>query len=72
MDYIRLWEHWITEENIECIRKFHKEIWIMTRDTEVGVTTRENLEKIISLKVDAILINNIDFLKEVIDSKKDS
>ena len=69
VDYIRLWEHWITEENIECIRKFHKEIWIMTRDTEVGVTTREKLKKIVSMKVDGILMNDVDFLKEVMDSK---
>lgn len=46
VDYIRLWEHWITEENIECIRKYHKEIWVMTRDTEVGVTTKEKLKKL--------------------------
>lgn len=58
-DYIRLWEGWVTIDRIECIRKYQKEVWVMTNDGEVGVTTSENLAKITALGVDGILINDI-------------
>ena len=66
VDYIRLWEHWINEENIKLIRRYNKEVWIMTQGSDVGVTTKENLEKIVDMNVDAILINDIVLLKDVL------
>ncbi len=66
VNYIRLWEHWTIEENIELIRKYNKEVWIMTQGSDVGVTTKENLEKIVDMNVDAILINDIVLLKDIL------
>ena len=67
VDYIRLWEQWCSEENISRIRSYGKEVWIMTNGSDVGVTTVEALRKILSLKVDGILINDIECLIPLIN-----
>lgn len=59
---IRLWENWATKENIKRVQSTGKSCWIMTGksgDNSVGITTKENLQKLIDLKPDGILLNNI-------------
>lgn len=69
-DYIRLWETWMTEENVKRVKNTGKELWIMVgkdiigHDEWVGVTTKEGLKKMFEYEVDGILINDIEFLKE--------
>ncbi len=65
VDYIRLWEGWLTEENISIVRKSGKELWVMTGEVDgykCGYTSKENIRRIISLGVDGILINDVRFL----------
>ncbi len=65
-DYIRLWEAWVSEENVSRIRKCGKELWIMAcgeKPEDVGITTKESIKKWLDMNVDGILINDIDFLK---------
>lgn len=69
VDYIRLWEKWASEENISLIRKFGKEVWVMTCDRVVGITTQKNLRKILSMNVDAILINDVAFLMNILHNR---
>ena len=69
VDYIRLWEGWLDIDNAKRVREYNKELWIMTNDGEVGVTTPENIEKILSFNVDAILINDITLLTKFREAK---
>ena len=69
VDYIRLWESWLDIDNAKRVREYDKELWIMTNDGEVGVTTPENIEKILSFNVDAILINDITLLTKFREAK---
>ena len=63
-DYIRLWEYWLTDENIARVHKAGKPLWIMTaaKGCDAGITTKENLKQMLALKPDGILINDIGFL----------
>jgi len=59
-DYIRLWEHWLTEENIAKVLNSGKKLWIMSGDYDtVGYTDKENIEKWKKLGADAVLVNNV-------------
>ena len=64
-DYIRLWEHWLSEENIDAVRKNGKKLWIMTGKYEtVGYPMTDNIFEWEKLDVDAVLVNNVcDFIK---------
>ncbi len=62
VDYIRLWEAWITKENIDKIHSFGKKVWIMTGECEnraCGDVTEQSLEKVLSYDIDGILLNNV-------------
>lgn len=69
VDYIRLWETWMNDENVQRVKNTGKELWIMVgrdvvgHDEWVGVTTKEGIQKMKEYKVDGILINDIEFLK---------
>ncbi len=64
-DYIRLWEHWLSEENIDAVRKTGKKLWIMTGKYEtVGYPMTDNVFEWEKLDADAVLVNNVcDFIK---------
>lgn len=67
VDYIRLWEGWLNDENVALVRSLGKELWVMTgchNGFDVGYTSKEGLEKILAYKVDGILVNDVNFLKE--------
>ena len=69
VDYIRLWETWMTDDTVKRVKDTGKELWIMVgrdvvgHDEWVGVTTREGIRKMKDYEVDGILINDIEFLK---------
>lgn len=71
-DYIRLWETWMTDENVQRVKNTGKKLWIMVgrdvvgHDEWVGVTTKDGIKKMIEYKVDGILINDITFLQGVL------
>ncbi len=64
-DFIRLWEQWLTPENIAAVNATGKKLWIMACDNEngvdarVGYTQKENLPKWQALGVDAVLLDDI-------------
>lgn len=70
VDYIRLWEDWMTIETVEAVKKHPVELWIMigkdVLDSDVGVTTPEGLRKVLDYGVDGILINDISLLQEAL------
>ena len=60
VEFIRLWEGWMTEENIANVHKTGKELWIMAcEDGNLGYTTPENLPIWQEKGVDAILVNDV-------------
>ena len=60
VDFIRLWEGWMTEENIANVHKTGKELWIMAcEDGKLGYTNPENLPIWKEKGVDAILVNDV-------------
>ncbi len=59
-DYIRLWEHWLTDENLEEVHKSGKKLWIMSGDYEtVGFPLTDDIYKWKNLGADAVLVNNV-------------
>ncbi|HBL40874.1 MAG TPA: hypothetical protein DDY98_04595 [Ruminococcaceae bacterium] len=62
-NYIRLWEDWLTPDT----KPFSVPTWIMTNGSEVGVTTEENLRRILSLHPDGILINDVRMLNNLME-----
>ena len=62
-DAIRLIEGWLNADTAQSVRKYGKELWIMTWTPEVGLTTPENLKKIHPFHPDALLINDVTTLR---------
>jgi len=68
VNYIRLWEGWLTEETVAAVKATGKELWVMTMAQgapDAGITTREGIRKVLSYGVDGVLINDINELKTV-------
>lgn len=66
VDYIRLWESWLSEENVKLVRECGCDLWVMICGGDrfdSGETTPENLRNVISLGVDGILINDITLIR---------
>ena len=63
-DYIRLWEHWLSEENIEKVLSTGKKLWIMSGNYETcGFTDKSNIPVWEKIGADAVLVNNVcDFI----------
>lgn len=60
IDYIRLWEHWLSVENVDAVLKSGKKLWIMSGNYEtVGYTKKENIMPWEKLGADAVLVNNV-------------
>lgn len=65
--YVRLWENWVTKENVDKIHHAGKKCWIMTGVSEkktTGYTSKEKLLEFKKLGADGILINEVLFAKE--------
>lgn len=72
VDYIRLWEKWLTKENISLVRESGKGLWVMSGNYDgfdAGEPPEEGLRFILASDVDAILINNIDYLNTVMEQE---
>lgn len=71
VNYIRLWERWLTEENIRRVKENGVELWIMTggpeTDFPVGKPDRDSLLRLAALEPDGLLVNDIPFVKSVLD-----
>lgn len=63
-DYIRLWEHWSSDENVEKVLATGKKLWIMAGNYDtVGYTDVSNIVTWEHMGADAVLVNNIcDFI----------
>ena len=58
-DYIRLWQKWLTEENIEAVKSSGKKLWIMAKNGDVGEVGDGDYEMYESTGADGVLVNNI-------------
>ncbi len=69
-NYIRLWERWLTEENVRRVKESGVELWIMTggpeTDFPVGRPDRDSLLRLLSFRPDGLLVNDIPFVKSVL------
>lgn len=75
-DYIRLWEYWMTDDTVSAVRAHPVGLWIMigkdVLDSDVGVTTPEGLDKVLSYGVDGVLINDTGLLQEALIKKENN
>ncbi len=71
VNYIRLWERWLTAENIRRVKESGVELWIMTggpeTDFPVGKPDRDSLLRLLALEPDGLLVNDIPFVKSVLE-----
>lgn len=58
-DYIRLWEKWCSEENLEKVKETGKKLWIMSDSPTVGEVTEGCYEFYQKCGADGILVNNV-------------
>ncbi len=68
-EIIRLWEDWVTDQQIDRIRDAGKKIWIMAgkcTPAGVGYTSEENMRYWINLGVDGILVNDIAWARKIV------
>ncbi len=72
VDYIRLWEKWMTKENIRAVRDSGKKLWIMSGNYDghdAGEPPEEGLRMVLESEVDGILINDIEYLNNMIEQE---
>lgn len=58
-DYIRLWQGWLTKENIEAVHQTGKKLWIMSDSGDVGEVVDGDYALYESTGADGVLVNNI-------------
>lgn len=58
-DYIRLWEGWCSDENIQRVKATGKRLWIMADSPSVGEVTDGCYEFYKKCGADGVLVNNI-------------
>ena len=58
-DYIRLWQKWLTDENIEAVGKSGKKLWIMAKNGDVGEAEESDYALFESTGADGVLINEV-------------
>lgn len=62
VDYVRLWESWLTPERVRLVRESPAQLWVMSGNTggfPVGEPGEENLRAILSYDPDGLLINDV-------------
>jgi len=68
--YIRLWERWLTEENVRRVKESGAGLWVMCGGPQTGFPVGrpgvENLCRIAALEPDGILVNDIPWTKSVL------
>ena len=68
IDYIRLWENWLTPERVGRVHATGKKLWIMANDKPcggVGYTTAEALRSFVTFGAHAVLVNDIPWAMSV-------
>lgn len=67
IDYIRLWEQWITPERVARVHATGKKLWIMACDKSlggVGYTTPEAFRSFAEIGAHGVLINDVPWAME--------
>jgi len=63
IDYIRLWENWLTPETVAQVKRSHSKLWVMSGSSEgkppVGEPTDEGIQQILAYEPDGVLINDV-------------
>ena len=71
VNFIRLWERWLNEENVRRVKESGAELWIMTggpeTDFPVGRPDRDSLLRLMQWKPDGLLVNDIPFVRSVLE-----
>ena len=65
-DIIRLWEAWVTREDVQKVKATGRELWVMAGaavEGSVGYTSDDNLKFWQEIGVDGILVNEIEKAK---------
>lgn len=68
IEYIRLWEHWLTQERFDRVRATGKQVWIMANDPAqggCGYTTAEAIHRFAQMSVHGVLVNDIPWVMGV-------
>lgn len=72
VNFIRLWERWLNEENVRRIKAVGAELWIMTggpeTDFPTGKPDRDSLLRLMKWQPDGLLVNDIPFVRSVLSS----
>lgn len=68
VDYIRLWEGWLTPELAQLVKDSPADLWVMSGGKaatgfRVGEPPIENLRKILTFEPDGVLINDMRLVK---------
>lgn len=58
-EYIRLWQKWLNDKNIEAVKKTGKKLWIMTDCGDVGEVAEGDYSLYESTGADGILVNEV-------------
>ncbi len=58
-DYIRLWQKWLTDENVQAVKNTGKKLWIMSKSGDVGEVVPGDYELFSSFEPDGILVNKV-------------
>ncbi len=73
IDYIRLWEDWITPERFARIKAAGKEVWIMSNNRDCGgcgYTTKEQIFTFEEMGAHGVLVNDIPWIMDVYGKEK--
>jgi len=68
-DSIRLWEEWVTQEDVQRIKATGRKLWVMAgtaMEGSVGYTSDDNLKFWQEIGVDGILVNEIEKAKSLL------
>ena len=73
VDYIRLWEKWLTEENVRLVKESGAALWVMSGGAEpghpVGEPSVEGLYRIAQWEPDGILVNDVPFARAALEEE---
>jgi hypothetical protein len=73
VEYIRLWEGWLTEETVTRVKESGAALWVMSGEAEpgrpVGEPSVEGLWRIAQWEPAGILVNNVPFARSVLEAE---
>lgn len=65
IDFIRLWEDWLSQDRVEEIQRAGKQVWVMTNNPACGgcgYTTPEQIRLFAQMGIHGVLVNDIPWI----------